>query len=240
MIRAFLVDDEPAVVEWMASHLRNERPELSLATFTDPRAALDSIKQRCPDILITDLRMPGLSGLDLIVAARDVTPTLPVIVTTGDSCDQLKSELRRSRSIQVLEKPFDLRRLSEAVSLSVDFRAGFSGAIELPMLPDLIQLCAISQVTGRLGIHGARRRGDLYLQEGEVVHAACGEAIGAEAVFEILGWVGGRFSMERGVPAPQRSISASWQELLLEGYRQLDEARERGGREAEVEPPLEP
>lgn len=226
MIRACLVDDEAPLVEWMASHLRNERPELSLATFTDPRAALDSIKRRCPDILITDLLMPGLSGLDLIVAAREASPALPVIVTTGHGSDQLKSELRHSTSVQVLEKPFELQKLSEAVNRSVEVRSGFSGAIDLPMLPDLIQLCALSRVTGRLGIQGARSRGDIYMEEGAVVHAVCGQLVGAEALYQILGWVGGRFSMEKDVPAPQRSIDASWQELMLEGYRRLDEAGE--------------
>jgi len=102
--------------------------------------------------------------------------------------------------------------------------AGFSGAISLPLLPDLIQIYTISMADGALTIGSGTRSGTIWFERGAMVHAVCGETIGEEAVYQLIQWHDGRFSLDKDARAPFHSIHTSWQEVLMEGCRRLDEA----------------
>lgn len=100
---------------------------------------------------------------------------------------------------------------------------GFSGAISMPLLPDLLQIYTISLADGALTIRRDRERGTIWFDHGEIVHAECGGIAGEEAVYRLLQWRAGQFSLDREARAPVRSITASWQNVLMEGCRRLDE-----------------
>ena len=101
--------------------------------------------------------------------------------------------------------------------------AGFSGAISLPLLPDLIQIYTISLANGALSIRRGTDIGTIWFERGEMAHAVCGDIIGEEAVYQLLQWRSGYFSLDGDARPPMRSITASWQTLLMEGCRRLDE-----------------
>jgi hypothetical protein len=101
---------------------------------------------------------------------------------------------------------------------------GFSGAISLPLLPDLIQIYTVSMADGALTIRRGPQIGMIWFDQGAMVHAVCGELTGEEAVYRLLQWHDGQFSLDNGAKAPLRSITASWQKVLMEGCRRLDEA----------------
>ena len=101
--------------------------------------------------------------------------------------------------------------------------SGFSGAISLPLLPDLIQIYTVSMADGALTIRRGADRGTIWFERGEIVHAECGELTGEEAVYHLLQWQNGQFSLDRDARAPLRTIDIPWQNVLLEGCRRLDE-----------------
>lgn len=101
--------------------------------------------------------------------------------------------------------------------------AGFSGAISLPLLPDLIQIYTVSMADGALTIRRGTQAGTIWFEQGAMVHAVCGELTGEDAVYRLLRWHDGQFSLDQGAKAPLRSITASWQKVLMEGCRRLDE-----------------
>jgi hypothetical protein len=102
--------------------------------------------------------------------------------------------------------------------------SGFSGAISLPLLPDLIQIYTVSMANGALTIRRGMQSGTIWFERGAMVHATCEELTGEEAVYALLRWDDGRFSLDSSGEAPVHSITASWQEVLMEGCRRLDEA----------------
>lgn len=102
-------------------------------------------------------------------------------------------------------------------------RAGFSGAISLPLLPDLIQIYTVALADGALTIRSGTERGTIWFERGEMVHAECGEVTGEEAVYQLLRWHNGQFSLDAGARATQRTITSGWQSVLMEGCRRLDE-----------------
>ncbi|HEX7833633.1 MAG TPA: DUF4388 domain-containing protein [Thermoanaerobaculia bacterium] len=123
---------------------------------------------------------------------------------------------------------FDLRRDddrsgSEGEVELIPRRDGFSGAISLPLLPDLIQIYTVSLANGALTIRSKDERGTIWFEHGQMVHALCGSAIGEQAVYRLLQWQDGNFSHDPDARSSIRTISASWQNVLMEGVRRLDE-----------------
>ena len=222
--RIVMVDDEEDLVWTLQRQVKRERPDLVFEGFADPEVALERIREQAPDLLITDVRMPKMSGLELILAARTVKPTLPVVVITAYGSPEVQAEVHRSDSVAYLEKPFAFNDLLAAIDASLQRRTGFSGAIQLPMLPDLIQIYALGQTTGMLRIARGAENGAIWFDRGDIVHATSGTLVGPEAVYDLLKWEGGNFSMANEA-APQRSVESSWQELLMEGLRLVDEGR---------------
>ena len=101
---------------------------------------------------------------------------------------------------------------------------GFSGAISLPLLPDLIQIYTVSLADGALTIRRGRELGTIWFERGDMVHAVCGEDTGEEAVYRMLQWQSGHFAHDPESRTSTRSITASWQNVLMEGCRRIDEA----------------
>jgi|GEM_PF-390324 len=100
-----VVDDEPFLVRLNKRQLENEGYRVSVSTTS--LDALDLV-QKDPekyDLLLTDLTMPGLSGIELIKKILQQVPTLPVIVLTGMKDSEIDKELEDLGVKEVLEKP---------------------------------------------------------------------------------------------------------------------------------------
>ena len=84
-MRIFLIDDETSVRNSMERIIREVRPEAEIAVFSRGQAALDAIvnENQRPDVVFSDIQMPGLSGLSLAVKLRTACPSAKVIFVTG-------------------------------------------------------------------------------------------------------------------------------------------------------------
>jgi CheY-like chemotaxis protein len=228
--RIILVDDEEALAWSLASRLAKARPGDRVETSNDGETALVRIREAPVDLLVADVRMPGMSGIDLILAARELYPDLPVIVMTAFKSTDV-TRLGSGPFTGFLEKPFVFDRLRELVEEALAPEVvGFSGAISVQTLPDIVQLYVLSSATGLLSVDHGSSQGQLYFSQGAILHAVTPSACGDEAFYEIMMWSGGQFSMRMGAVPPERSVESSWQELLMESVRRVDEARRSNGR----------
>lgn len=113
-LHVLVVEDEAEAARAMADYLNEEG--FSVTTASDGHEGLKAFQAQRPDIVITDIRMPGLSGTELIQAIREVDPDLPIIAVTGhmgetESIDPGPT----SAPIEVLKKPVSLAELSRKV-----------------------------------------------------------------------------------------------------------------------------
>ena len=227
--RIMVVDDEPDLLFVVRRELSEAAPRVKVETYEDPKAALAALRANPPDVLVTDLRMPEISGIELIWWAREVAPSLPIVVVSAYGTPEMREELSRRGSMAFVEKPIKAADLFAAIqraaARSEQAAADFHGQVHLSGTVDVIQLYAMARSTGRLTIRHQGQHGDLWFDRGEIVHAACEASIGEPAVHELLGWSGGEFVFAEGEPAPEVTIHASWQVVVLEGCRLLDEAR---------------
>ena len=118
--RVVIVDDEPDMVENCARILG--RVGYQCFTTTEPARALALIEAERPDLLITDLKMPGMDGMELLKRARAVDATLPVIVVTAFATIDSAVEAMKEGATDYLPKNFSVEHLRVAVERALGHR----------------------------------------------------------------------------------------------------------------------
>ncbi len=120
----FIVDDDDAVRRFLSGLI--ESVELRVETFASARDFLEAYEPGRPGCLVLDVRMPGMSGLELQRELAEQAIDLPVIILTGHGNVQLAVHAMQAGAIDFVEKPFDnellLDRIQRAVAVNV--RAG--------------------------------------------------------------------------------------------------------------------
>jgi len=109
-----VVDDEPAQRELVGGFLRKQGFEVAEAP--DGRAALERFRKEPFDLLLTDQKMPGLSGLELLEAARAVTPAVAVIIMTAYGTIETAVAAIKGGAADYLTKPVNLDELLHRIA----------------------------------------------------------------------------------------------------------------------------
>jgi len=113
--RVLVVADDPDVALFVKTVLER-RGGCVVQTAADGPSALAAIGAFRPDVVVTDIQMPGISGIDLLTAIRIDTPWMPVVIMTAHvSVDYAVSALR-AQADEFLTKPIDSTRLVEVVT----------------------------------------------------------------------------------------------------------------------------
>ena len=120
MKRIIVCDDEPHIVEGVRHLLRG--PDRVIEVLNSARDALKRIETELPDLLITDVMMPEMSGLELVAALRnmDATNNLPIIILTAKGHAQDAAMAQEVWGATVVAKPFEPRRLRELVTQTLE------------------------------------------------------------------------------------------------------------------------
>jgi hypothetical protein len=101
----------------------------------------------------------------------------------------------------------------------------FQGSLAELHLPDIIQLVSVSGKTGVFHLTDGGQKGQIFLEDGRIVHAELGELSGEEAVYALAIWKQGEFRFDAAVAPPRQTIRKSNTSLLMEAARRLDEWR---------------
>ncbi|HTP70900.1 MAG TPA: nitrogen regulation protein NR(I), partial [Burkholderiaceae bacterium] len=96
------------------------REQFNVRTFSNPRDVLSALETDAPQVLVSDIRMPGGSGLDLLNKVKQQHPGLPVIVMTAYSDLDSAVSAFQGGAFEYLPKPFDLPKAVELIRRAVD------------------------------------------------------------------------------------------------------------------------
>jgi DNA-binding NtrC family response regulator len=118
--RILIVDDEPDMVDNCARLLG--RAGHDCLTATDSERALALLESDRPDLLLTDLKMPRMDGMELMRHAHQIDPTLPVIMITGFATIESAVAAVREGAFDYLPKTFSLDQLQVAVDRALGHR----------------------------------------------------------------------------------------------------------------------
>ena len=113
-----VIDDEPNIVYSFKSTLTSS--QLSVVSASTAREGIELIKSKRPDVVMLDVRLPDLSGLQAYERIRQIDERLPVIVMTAFAKTETAIEAMRLGAFEYLVKPVDLGRLREIVAKALE------------------------------------------------------------------------------------------------------------------------
>ncbi len=118
--RVLIVDDEPNVAVVLADSLEKLGDDYIIETASSGERALEKIRQHPYDLVVTDYKMPGLSGLDVAREVRQVSPETQVILMTAYGTAGLRDAVERM-DMSYIDKPFTMEQIREIVERVVGY-----------------------------------------------------------------------------------------------------------------------
>jgi CheY-like chemotaxis protein len=234
-VKILLVDDNPMVLGMLRQTLSTLA---EVSTAGDAADALLRAVDETPDLLISDYRMPGMDGRQLLekLKSRPATSGIAVILMAS------KSDISERLSLQdpvedYIEKPFFLKDATQRIKRVVDRIAlekmakaapsdgVLRGSLSQMNVIDLVQSLEMGRKSCMLTMTKGEEKCEVYFTQGQVNHAAYGSITGDEAVFKVLRWTEGNFQINFEGKASQQTTTLNTQGLLMEGLRLLDESQ---------------
>jgi CheY-like chemotaxis protein len=215
-----LVDDDENFVTSIKDALGDE--PYRLITANNGKEALDLLEGMPVDLLVTDLRMPELDGISLVVELFNRNRFIPCIVMSAYATTDLEERMERLGVLDIIGKPIDVWALQLKIIHALG-RARDGGVVRGLALPSFLQLLAIERKTCTVKISGTAGSGLLFIREGELLDATTRDRKGTEAAYEILSWDGVEITLRNECRYHKRAITDKLETLLLDAYRMRDE-----------------
>jgi len=103
--KLLIVDDEPDMLKLLGMIIR-DKTQYETITTNNPVEALDLVKRGGYDLVITDLKMPGLDGVEMLEAVKNYDANIPVIIMTAYGTVETAEEALRKGAFDFITKPF--------------------------------------------------------------------------------------------------------------------------------------
>lgn len=216
-----LVDDDPEL-SWAVGRVLT-RARCLVSVCGDGMEAVELLKSKTFDILITDVQMPRMNGLALIEWVAHHQPRMRVVVMTAFGSQSVQQIALNKGAILYLEKPFDPQALVD-IAVTGKNRSSFFGSVDNIDLFDYVQLIFQTMRKAVLRVRSSEgKEGRIYINEGTAWHAQCGEMEGVEAFYACMAFEGGTFATSPWEEPPCRTIETRGDFLLMDAARTKDE-----------------
>jgi len=222
MKRILVVDDEEDMLWMLQRNLSKNMEGIEVLAAHSGEEALEILGDSNSDLVITDINMPGISGLDLLIEIKNRFPKTDVMIMTAYPSSVFKDKAMMNGSLRFIEKPFDINDLRQQIADVLDKGTTFQGMVNGIELMDIVQFNSLSKSKSALKVKAGDMEGMIFFKDGEVTHAMCDQETGEEAFYKILMFQGGTIENMRGVEAPMVSIEKNIESLLLEGAARAD------------------
>src|SRR6185369_15395479 len=115
--KILLIEDDPAIVMTLRRLLTEEGHQIQVEKRGD--TGLSRARAESFDVIITDMKLPGLGGLDLVLELHTAKPRLPIILMTAHGTTETAIEATKSGAYEYLVKPFEMPELLELVDRAI-------------------------------------------------------------------------------------------------------------------------
>ena len=119
-VRILIVDDDPGVLLILRTTLERMKNGYRIVAARDGAEALQKVTAQSFDLIITDMRMPGIDGVELVEAIRAAKLNTAVIWITAYGCHKLRAEYERLNVYRCLDKPLRIGEIRRAALGALD------------------------------------------------------------------------------------------------------------------------
>lgn len=123
-----VADDDPSILEILKLGFRTKGYEV--ITASDGKSAIQAIEQNRPDLLVLDIEMPHLTGIEVLRHLRKDWPTLPVVIMTAHGTISLAVEAMKEGATEFITKPFEMEQLLLVIQKALE-REGLRREVEV-------------------------------------------------------------------------------------------------------------
>jgi two-component system response regulator AtoC len=116
--KILIVDDDKQVVGVLSDILKHTSTDYVVTAVPNAARALDSVGKDRPDLVLLDVEMPGMGGVDALQHIKNRDSGIPVIVITGSHYSRAAEALRRG-ALAYIPKPFDLKYIQHLVEVGL-------------------------------------------------------------------------------------------------------------------------
>src|SRR5574337_14416 len=223
--RVLIVDDEPEIRRLLSRRL--ERLGYTLREASDGEEAVAAAKAEIPDVVVPDMAMPRLDGLELIAALHAIDHDLPIIVLTGHgSFENVIAAMRRGAAFDYLVKPLhDLTMIEVAVARALEVRRLRARAREADQVAAIREMAvtASDKILNPLNI--------ILLSLAQLT----GEGVTAEAKTKVVAHVEAAVETITRVVRQMRTVARYTPREVLPGLREIDLDQAAGDEERHVQ-----
>ena len=225
--KVLIVDDDQSWLSLIQKELAHYAENFTVRTADSGEAALATINREHIMLVVSDLRMPGMDGFDLLSRILENYPDIPVIIVTAYDRPKTKDVVFRSGAAGYLTKPFESDFLAREITKMLRKKAE-GGNLNNVSLETFLQLVEMEQQTCTLQVinKAGNTGGVLFFRNGELFNARIGEQQGKSAAYEILSWSSVSVSIENDCVFDEKLIEGDLQAILLDAMRSKDENEE--------------
>ena len=241
--KVLLVDDDRQFLqvlgETMASWSQGNWQIFTASSLTE---CFSLLQKHAMELAVLDIQMPIVDGVQFLALLQRKFPQMRKVILTGStSNEQIRLNCLAGGADLFLEKPASSDGLQNILAAFQELlhwepeQEGFRGVLRRVGLHDVIQMECLSRHSLILDVSAGLGRGQIYIRDGNIIHAQIGEQTGQAAFNSILALKGGEFSFRPFAEPPAVTIEGSWEFLVMEASRQSDE--QSGALEPLAEPP---
>ena len=231
-----IVDDDQAFLRLIQKDLEGFSDSFNVLTAESGNTALDLLKKTYVSFVVSDLRMPGMDGFELLSHLLKKYPDIPVYMMTSYDKPKTQEVVIKSGAAGYLKKPFTAIELFGEITKTLNKKAE-GGSLHNVTLETFLQLIEMEQQTSTLRIIDKKgdRGGVLFFRNGELMNARIGDKQGKDAAYTILSWSNVSLSIEHDCVFQEKVIQGDLQAILLDAMRVKDELAEEELKEAEAD-----
>ena len=236
--KILLVDDEIDYLTLLKLRLVNEGFEVVVTDRTID--ALAVMEREQPDLVIADVVMPEMDGIAMYRKMRELPGAgdTPLLFLSGKDETNMKVEALHLGAEDYLVKPVELKELAARIrniirrdkrrktGIGAGPSQGVVGDLKNLGIPDIVQTLHLGLKTACVVLHaGQRDEGKIYFTNGRICHCETENIAGEEAFYRLLRLQEGAFVITHGQTTKKRTIDMDEMQLILEGFRRLDEEK---------------
>lgn len=223
MHRVLIAEDDPILLRRLEKAFEVHRNAVTIVGAANGREAIDALANKAVSLLITDIQMPEVDGLELLAHVTSHYPVVRCFVMTAYDSEDLQRELPKDL-LRFFKKPFEPADLAKAAMMVLG-RDAPRGVVTGISVSSFLYMISLEKKTCLLEVRGsAGKKGLLYFENGELFDATFHGLKGEAAAIEIINLPDATFHF-RDFPnrAVVRRIEADIQEMIRAARTQQEE-----------------
>lgn len=233
MDKVLILEDDLKFQRLLRARLQKYKDKFAIVLANNVAEAMKVMQQTSIRVVVTDIKVHEVDGLELLAHIKENHPETPCIVVTDNGTPEIKEKLSKS-TLRIFNKPFRIDDLADAVIQGLE-QDSPGGSLKGISIASFLQLIEMEEKTCFLEIISTGgQKGIFYFKDGKLYDAVYSGYNGEEAAFKLLALNKASIRLKTySDDKVVKRINISLMNLIMESVRRRDESQAQGGQSSE-------